>query len=278
MTAPALHYDPKFVSAEDRAEIVRWLAGIQPIWENRFTEARAAAAGGQRKLLRPVYWLGSWQFACLDYYRPPHGVFDRCVEAEPYPAVLARLVGRIEKLARKLYRGADMPARWRLSTALVNLYGSRLEDGKRIDCARVGEHRDFEPGPVASISLGERALFQFVRRGKPDEPTRVETQQWLDDGSLQLFGGDVWKKRLFHRVLRVDRRGGTRFDVRVPDFETRRVNLTFRYVPDEHVVPFARLAPRAREDVRGYVAELARGSAFFAGQLAAEREPEGQLA
>lgn len=67
MTAPALHYDPRFVSAEDRAEIVAWLAGIQPIWERRFTDRAAAAAGGQRKLLRPVYWLGSWQFACLDY-------------------------------------------------------------------------------------------------------------------------------------------------------------------------------------------------------------------
>jgi hypothetical protein len=57
---------------------------------------------------------------------------------------------------------------------------------------------------------------------------------------------------------------------RVPDFQTRRVNLTFRYVPDEHVLPFARLAPAAREDVRAYVAELARDSAFFARALEAE--------
>jgi len=269
MTETSLHCDPRFVTAPDRAEIVRWLASIQPIWENRFSERAAAAAGGQRKLLRPVYWLGSWQFACLDYYRPPGGVKDRCVDAEPFPAVLARLVARIEKLARELYRGAEMPARWHLSTCLVNLYGSRLENGKRVDCARLGEHRDLEPGPVASISLGERALFQFVKRGKADEPTRVVAQQWLDDGSLQLFGGDTWKKRLLHRVLRVERKGGARFDVRLPDFETRRVNLTFRYVPDEHVVPFALLAPSAREDVRSYVSELARHSEYFADQLRA---------
>ena len=270
MGEAGLHYDPSFVSVSDRAEIVHWLASIQPIWENRFTQRKAAAAGGQRRLLRPVYWLGSWQFACLDYYRPPHGIANRCVAAEPYPPVLARLVARIEKLARELYRGADLPERWHLSTCLVNLYGSRLEDGRRIDCARVGEHRDFEPGPVASLSLGERALFQFVKRGVADAPTRVFAQQWLDDRSLQLFGGDTWKKRLLHRVLRVERRSGTVFDVRVPGFQTRRVNLTFRYVPDEHVLPFARLAQPAREDVRGYVAELARGSQFFARALADE--------
>jgi len=40
-----------------------------------------------------------------------------------------------------------------------------------------------EPGPVASLSLGERARFQFVPRGAPSaSPVRT---QWLD-GSLQI--------------------------------------------------------------------------------------------
>jgi DNA oxidative demethylase len=185
--------------------------------------------------------------------------------------VLAQLVGRIEQLARGLYSGPDLPAKWRLNTCLINLYGARFEQGKRSDCARLGEHRDFEPGPVASISLGERALFQFVQRGHRDAPTKVVAQQWLDDCSLLVFGGDLWKKRTLHRVLRVDRRGGHRFELRVPDFETRRVNFTFRYVPDEHVQPFARLSPRARDDVREYVRTLAAESSFFARQL--EQEP-----
>ncbi|HTO07048.1 MAG TPA: alpha-ketoglutarate-dependent dioxygenase AlkB [Myxococcota bacterium] len=262
-----LYYHPEFVTPEDRAEIRAWLASIHPLWENRFTEARAAAAGGQRRLLRPVYWLGGWQFACLDYYRPPSGLHDRCVAAEPYPPVLARLVAEIEQRAHKRYRGPDLPQGWELNTCLVNLYGSRREDGKWVDSARLGEHRDFEPGPVASLSLGERALFQFVRRGAKHEPTRVVAQEWLADGSLQLFGGDAWKKRALHRVLRVEKKGGLRFDVRVADFETRRVNFTFRWVPRAHIVPFAKLAEPARSDVRGYVAELARGSQFWAGQL-----------
>ena len=104
MAEVGLHYDPNFVSADERAEIVRWLASIQPIWENRFGLRRAAAAGGQRRLLRPVYWLGSWQFACLDYYRPPHGVANACVAAEPYPEVLTRLVSRIPRPTRRRNR------------------------------------------------------------------------------------------------------------------------------------------------------------------------------
>jgi alkylated DNA repair dioxygenase AlkB len=268
---PGLHYDAGFVSPRDRAELLAWLGTLHPIWEERHPRRRTEASGERRALLRPVYWLGSWQFACLDYYRPPERVRDRCVEAEPFPPVLARLVAKIEREARRLYRGDDLPAGWTLGTCLVNLYGAKLEDGRRVDRARVGEHRDFEPGPVASISLGERALFEFVTRGGREAPARVVERRWLDDGSLLLFGGERWKKRTLHRVLRVERRGGFEFPTFVPDFETRRVNLTLRYVPREHVAPFAALQRQARDDVREYVEELARHSPFFARALAAER-------
>ena len=39
-----LHYDAGFVHPEERAALVRWLATIHPIWEDRFTDRRAAAA------------------------------------------------------------------------------------------------------------------------------------------------------------------------------------------------------------------------------------------
>jgi hypothetical protein len=45
------------------------------------------------------------------------------------------------------------------------------------------------------------------------------------------------------------------------------VNFTFRYVPDEHVVPFRELPREAQLDVTAYVEELARHSAFFAAAL-----------
>jgi alkylated DNA repair dioxygenase AlkB len=268
-----LHYDHAFVAPADRAAILAWLGTIHPIWERRYPTTRPLPPGReQRWLLRPVYWLGNWQFACLDYYHPPKGVRHRCVRAEPYPPVLARLVARAERIARRSYDGPDLPAGWHLNTCLVNFYGSRIENGRRIDTARVGEHKDFEPGPVASISLGARALFQFVTGGRTRERAAVAFQQWLDDGSLQIFGGDRWKRQLFHRVQRVDRKGGP-FDLRTEGFVARRVNFTFRYVPDEHILRYAELPAEAASDVHQYVERLARHSAFFRRELDARGAP-----
>jgi alkylated DNA repair dioxygenase AlkB len=263
-------YEPGFVTEPARAEILAWLATLRPLWEMRYSTRRSPPAGKQqRPLLRPVYWLGNWQFACLGYYEPPRRVHGVAVAAEPFPPVLARLVAAIERRVRGGFPPATVPRRWHLNTCLVNFYGDRLVDGKPVDAARVGEHRDFEPGPVASISLGERARFQFVRRGAREAPP-VRTQ-WLEDRSLQLFGGPRWKDDLLHRVQRVDDKQELDLPPAIDGFRTRRVNFTFRYVPDEHVVPFAELPPAARDDIRDYVATLAASSPFFAQALASER-------
>jgi DNA oxidative demethylase len=265
---PDLHYDPGFVNPKARVDILTWLSTIYPIWEDRFSAHRPPPPGEtQRRLLRPVYWLGNWQFACLDYYRPPEGIRDRCVRAEPFPPVLARLVSKAETIARRMFRGKDMPLGWHLNTCLVNFYGTVTGGEKRLDTARVGEHKDFEPGPVASISLGERAIFQFVASRRRGHRDAVIFQQWLEEGSLQIFGGERWKKKYFHRVQRVDTREKVHFPLNVDDFETRRVNFTFRYVPDKHIVPFAKLSLTAAEDVRGYIAQLATHSSFFSREL-----------
>jgi hypothetical protein len=119
---------------------------------------------------------------------------------------------------------------------------------------------------VASLSLGERARFQFVRRGSFADAPPVRTQ-WLEDNSLQIFGGPKWKDDLLHRVQRVDDKQKLELPPKIDGFRTRRVNFTFRYVPDEHVIPYARLSPEAREDVRDYVETLAQASQFFAREL-----------
>jgi len=262
-------YEPSFVDDRARAEIHAWLGSLHPLWEMRYSTRRPPPSGKeQRPLLRPVYWLGNWQFACLGYYEPPKRARDVAVAAEPFPPVLAKLVALIERRVRSEFPPPTVPRRWHLNTCLVNFYGDRLEGGREVDAARVGEHRDFEPGPVASISLGERARFQFVRRGARDAPP-VRTQ-WLEDNSLQIFGGPRWKDDLLHRVQRVDDKQRLSLPPRIEGFRTRRVNFTFRYVPDEHVVPFARLSPAARDDVRDYVTSLAAHSRFFAAALASE--------
>ncbi len=252
---------PGYVDDGARAAILRWLATLHPLWEQRYSTVRPPPPGkAQRPLLRPVYWLGNWQFACLGYYEPPHGVRDRCVAAEPLPPPLAAIAADVEARVRRTFPPADVPPGWKLDTCLVNFYGSRQDGARWQDVARVGEHRDFEPGPVASVSLGERALFQFVARGGEGPPVRT---QWLDDGSLQVFGGPRWKDELLHRVQRVERKLELDLPPAIAGFRTRRINFTFRHVPATDVARFAQLGARARADVRGYVEELAVASPHF---------------
>lgn len=256
----------KELSSEERQQIVAWLETLHPIWEQRFSKNNPPPPGQtQRTLLRPVYWLGNWQFACLNYYHPPKGIENRCTRAENYPPTLQAVVRRAEEIVRSEFERSDIPHGWHLNTCLVNFYGDRIEaGGKRLDCARVGEHKDFELGPVVSLSLGERALFQFVKSESAQHQSQVVLQQWLEDGDLQIFGGYRFKKQLFHRVQRVEYKGGHSFKLPVENFETRRINFTFRYVPNEHILPWNKLPQTAKDDTREYVAELAQNSEFFA--------------
>lgn len=269
---PGLIHLPGDLAPRERRRLRDWLATLNPIWEQRFSANNPPPPGQeQRTLLRPVYWLGNWQFACLNYYHPPKGIEHRCVRAEEYPDVLAQVVRKAENLVHESFERIDVPRGWALNTCLINFYGDRLETGRRVDCARVGEHKDFELGPVVSLSLGERALFQFVQSDGKGRSSRVVVQQWLGDGDLQIFGGYRFKKQLFHRVQRVEDKGGERFPLPVENFETRRINFTFRYVPEEHIVSWSRLPATARDDTRGYMTELARHSSFFAEELRREQ-------
>ena len=268
-----LIYLPNYVSKTQKTEILNYLSTLYPIWEMRFSESNPPPQGeDNRPLLRPVYWLGNWQFACLNYYHPPQGIHNRCVSAEAYPNVLARIVYEIEQMVHRTFSPKDVPDKWHLNTCLINFYGDKISTdangvSTRNDCARVGEHKDFEPGPVASVSFGERALFQFVKSAGKEQKSDVVLQQWLDDSSLQIFGGDKFKKQLFHRVQRVEDKGAQFKNLNATDFETRRINFTFRYVPVEHVQPFMRLPVNLQNDVKSYVTELSQKSDYWSSQL-----------
>lgn len=263
-----LFYQKEFLKYSEKQEILDYLTKLHPIWEERYSKHRPPPQGKQqRMLLRPVYWLGNWQFACLNYYHPPKGIENRSVYAEDYPVVLQKMVKSIEKKVRELFVPSDIPKGWELNTCLINYYGKKFENGKWVDGARVGEHKDFEPGPVASVSFGERAMFQFVSSFGKNSPAQVVFQQWLEDGSLQIFGGRRWKEDLFHRVQRVDRKSKIEYPIEIENFKVRRINLTFRYVPKQDWVRFHELPSELREDITPYVERLAKSSVFFASLL-----------
>lgn len=263
-----LFYHPTFVRRAESEEIIEWLKTLYPIWEMRFSEHNPPPAEDtQRQLLRPVYWLGNWQFACLNYYHPPKGIHNRCIRAEDYPPILKKLLLTIENITKVHFKKHEVPKGWKLNTCLINFYGTKIDEtGKRVDTARVGDHKDFELGPVASLSFGERAFFQFVL-GKKDLKNNVLHEQWIEDCSLQIFGGELYKNRAFHRVQRVEKKLKKHFDINVENFETRRINFTFRYVPEEHIIKFQELPSELRSDITPYVEELAKQSTYWAKQL-----------
>lgn len=262
-----LLYDPDFISYDEKRELKAWLAEQQPLWEDRHASGRALRDGQERrKLLRPVVWLGGWQFACLNYYRTGYER-HRVIEAEPFPPILTSLVERIEALAHDYYEPSDIPEGWRLNTCLINFYGQTLrDDGKWIDTARVGSHRDHEPGPVGSLSLGATARFEFTTGRRAGDDTVLKRK--LVDRSMLLFGTPRWKKEVHHRVRSVSKKAGHTFGVEIDDFRLRRVNFTLRYVPQEYIHPYRDLPPAARRKIERYMRTLATTSPFFANALA----------
>ena len=272
-----LIYQPNYVTKHQKQEILKYLSTLHPIWEMRYSNSNKPPEGeDNRQLLRPVYWLGNWQFACLNYYHPPQGIHNRCVTGEDYPSVIGRMVYEIEQIVHRQFSPKDIPDRWHLNTCLINYYGNKILNpenatdraaANKIDCARVGEHKDFEPGPVASISFGEKALFQFVKSAGKSQKSEVVLQQWLEDSSLQIFGGDKFKKQLFHRVQRVEEKGTDFSGLNTTGFETRRINFTFRYVPNDHIKPFNKLPVNLKEDITPYMQDLASKSGYWAEEL-----------
>ncbi len=259
----------EFLPFETREKMLEEILCYSPIWENRFSDSNPPPKGQtQRQLLRPVYWLGNWQFACHNYYHPPKGIDHRCVQAEAYGPIVKKFVNQIEMIVKEKFNPQDIPKDWHLNTCLINYYGSKIENGKKIDAARVGEHKDFEPGPVASYSFGERALFQFVQSQRKIGPSQVMLQQWLADNSLQIFAGPKYKDLYFHRVQRVEKNKFLNLPkIDIPDFETRRINLTFRYVPVQHIKKIQDFPTHLRQDVAPYIQELSKKSAFWKKQI-----------
>lgn len=264
---PGFTYLPRFITEAESVELLRFFGSLTPLWESRYVGEQAVReGGGARRLTRPVYWLGAWQFACLGYYAPPLHVEEKCVRAEPLPQLMRDLLARLEPqlLAHGAAPNGETP-----NTCLINYYGSeRTIDvhGKPqpVDYARLRMHRDAEPGPVVMFSLGQPAQFEFVDGARPDDP---ELSLWLKNRSVTLLSGPHYKDHLYHRVTRVRHGGEPKMPAVLPDFDLRRVSVSFRYVPEAHIKSLRELQPATQALVRGYVEQLAQRSAHFKAEL-----------
>ena len=265
---PGFSYLPGFISAEEGEALLRFFGSLKPLWESRHVGETSAREGhGSRRLTRPVYWLGAWQFACLGYYSAPLHQHEKCLRAEPIPEVMSNI---LQRLAPKL-SGHQQPNEQGQTpnTCLINYYGSELtkDSTGRMqprDYARLRMHRDGEPGPVVMFSVGRPALFEFV---DGERPTEAELALWLQDRSVVIFSGAHFKDHLYHRVTRVLHGDTSGMPSVLEGFRLMRVSVSFRSVPEAHIKPLREFSAEAQAQVRGYVEQLAASSAHFRAEL-----------
>ncbi len=254
-------YLPQFISAAEIDELVSYFASLHPLWEQRYADGDVSRRGGTGRLTRPVYWLGAWQFAALGYYSQPDHLLNRCVRGEPLPPVMT---GILQRLRRELATHGDtgpLP-----NTCLINYYGRQPKSpGKPpVDFARLRMHRDAEPGAVVMFSVGQPAQFEFIdpELGAPAH------SQWVRNRSVLIISGPEYKDRLYHRITRV--RYGDKPALSAKElagFEVRRVSVSFRHVPEQHIHELNQLSPAARSVAQPYVEQLAEHSQHYRQQL-----------
>ncbi len=259
---PGLSYLPRFITADEGDALIEYFGKVTPIWEQRHrANEHGRSENHNRRLTRPVYWLGAWQFACMGYYAEPHYREDRCLRAEPFPRVMRDVLERL----RPTLKRHDDPHDTVQNSCLINYYGREVGDGPPRDYARLRMHQDHEPGPVVVFSIGQPALLEFVDPERADVP---EAAVWTRHRSVAIFSGPEFKDRLYHRVTQVRHGKDPAIEDRVEDFETRRVSISFRHVPEALIRDFDELSSRSRAQVRGHVEELAQHSPHFQRQLA----------
>jgi alkylated DNA repair dioxygenase AlkB len=264
---PGFSYLPRFISAQEAAALIEYFSAITPLWEQRHRDVDHGRPGEHsRRLTRPVYWLGAWQFACLGYYAEPDHREDRCLRAEPFPDVMNTILDRL----RPMLQAHDASIEDVPNSCLINYYGREVGKGPPRDYARLRMHRDGEPGPVVMFSIGQPGLLEFLDPD-PDTGDEPELALWTRHRSVCILSGPDFKDRLYHRIAQVRFGDEPAIDSRLADFEARRVSVSFRHVPEALISDFDALSERSRTRIRDYVGELAEHSSHFRAQL--ERRP-----
>jgi hypothetical protein len=61
----------------------------------------------------------------------------------------------------------------------------------------------------------------------------------------------------------VEKKKSIQFNDHLEDYETRRINLTFRYVPEEYIYPLEKFPKEKIDDIKTYLEKLANHSSFW---------------
>jgi len=271
-------YLPQFISKDEAAQLISYFGQVHPLWERRHHGRNFARdVEHPRRLTRPVYWLGAWQFACLGYYSEPKHREERCVRAEPLPPLMQDILARLGQVLcrdhstpesleeiRPLNEHSGLP-----NTCLINYYGRQVGDSVPVDFARLRMHRDGEIGPVIMLSIGQPGLLEFI---DPDQSDTPELSIWTRHRSICILSGPEFKERLYHRVSKVRTGAIPAISSSLKNFEVRRVSVSFRHVPEELIDEYSELPLEKRGMIRDYLAELSESSEHFRAALAKESE------
>ncbi len=257
-------YLPHFISIAESEELIAFFASLHPLWEQRHHAKQAKRAegsvdGSTRRLTRPVYWLGAWQFASLGYYAEPDYREHRCLRAEPFPKVMSDI---LERLVAELTEYHEQPAL--PNTCLINYYGREVGLGVPRDYARLRMHRDGEPGPVIMFNIGQAGLLEFL---DPDKSPDPELRLWNRHRAVTIISGPEYKDRLYHRVVQVRTGSKPEMQCVLDNFELRRVSVSFRHVPEDLIEDMHELPEASQDIISPYVDSLAQKSTHFRAQL-----------
>jgi alkylated DNA repair protein (DNA oxidative demethylase) len=259
-------YAPQFMTKDEGDALIEYFGSLQPLWEQRYRDqGNPRNQKHHRRLTRPVYWLGAWQFACWGYYSEPQHTQHRCMQAEAFPEVFREILSRVEPVLSE-HHGGDVDSRLEAlpNTALINYYGREVGDGVPRDYARLRMHRDHEPGPVVMFNIGQPALIEFL---DPDRSPEPELRLWMRHRSISIISGADFKDRLYHRVTQVRTGALPAMHCHVENFELRRVSVSLRHVPKNCIENFSEFPKESQDQVRDYVETLAERSEHFRTQL-----------
>jgi len=261
---PGFTYEPQFITTAESEALIEYFGSRRPLWEQRHRDSENERNNAHhRRLTRPVYWLGAWQFACLGYYSEPDHREHRCMRGEEFPTVIQTILERIRTLLSS-HNCTDVTTEGLPNTCLINYYGREVGHGVPVDYARLRMHRDHEPGPVIMFNIGQPGLLEFLDPELSKEP---EVSLWMRHRSISIMSGADFKDRLYHRISKVRTGDLPAMHCQVPSFELRRVSISFRYVPPGLIENFSEFPSEAQEQVRGYVQALAEGSEHYRDQL-----------